>query len=202
MDQLLSEINTDHDLVCISALCHSVEDKVEFLSLKPALPLDEISDKFAVMMSTQSILFQEIWGRHMKLAATSVKRKEQLELTIEDIKCVIWDPTFTECKKLLDTLHDRSIKLAEVECYFRNSRHEDMTWQLRELSTSVHKCACADRPNNSRWIDGVVQHICDYQSLLTLSKAATIVLTLKTKLSLTGDFKAIETLAKEVCDKN
>ena len=170
-----------------------MENKIEFLSLKHALPLDEISDNFSVM-SSQSILFQEIWGGHMKLAATS-----QQELTIEAIKSVLWDPTFTECNELLDTLQDRSIKLHEVDRFFRDSKHEDIAFQLRELSTSIHKCVCADRTKcNLRWIGGAVQHICDYQSLLTLSKAASVVLTLKAKLSLTGNFKAVETLAKEV----
>ncbi len=197
MDHLLSEIGRDHSPAPINTLCKCGGDQVVFMSLKSALPLDEIMVKFDIMKSTQSSLFTEIWQRHMKNAAASVKRKERVELTIKDIKTVIWEPAFSECKHLLDSLRDRSIKLREVDYYFK-SIQQDMSWQLKSVYNGVNKCINPNFTQSSLWIDDVVQHMQEYWSLLTLSKAASVVITLKEKLCLTGDFKAIETLVNQV----
>lgn len=133
----------------------------------------------------------------MKNAEISVRRKERDILDIKDIKTLIWDEAFRECNHLLDTLRDRSIQLAEVDSYFK-SIQKDMTWELRRLNSGVLKCNYPSKTCSSPWIDDVVQHIHHYWTSLTLSKAAAVVIALKTKLCLTGDFKAIETLANQV----
>lgn len=198
LDLLRSEIDFDHRSAPINSLCQSIEGKVCFFSLLSAVPLDDITEMFAVMMSVQSTLFQDIWRKHMKNAAASVKQKKRAELTIEDIRIVIWDKTFQECNYLLDSLHDRSIKLFEVDSYFKSIQQQELVWQLKRLNAGVVKCVRLDESHNLLWIDGVVKHIHDYWSLLELSKAARVVIQLKTKLCLTGDFKAIDTLANEV----
>lgn len=134
----------------------------------------------------------------MKNAEASVRRKERAKLAIEDIKTLIWDKAFGECTILLDILHDRSIQLAKVDHYFR-SIQQNMSWELQTLNRGVQKCIGLS-VSSVHWIDGVVQHIHHYWTSLTLSRAAAVVITLKTKLCLTGDFKAIETLANQVCD--
>ena len=132
----------------------------------------------------------------MRNAEVSVRRKERDKLNIEDIKTLIWDKTFGECTHLLDTLHDRSIQLTEVDHYFMSI--QDMKWELQSLIFGVQKCINPSRPCSLHWIDDVIQHIRHYWTSLTLSKAAAVVIILKTKLCLTGDFRAIETLANQV----
>lgn len=198
LDDLRSEIDSNHKSSPINSLCQCVEKGPVFLSLQSALPLDGITTNFNIMRTSQSDLFQSILGKYMKNAAASVKRKEREKLTIEDIKTVIWDPTFTECVSLLNSLSDKSILLVNVDFYFK-SIQQNMEWQLRILNAGIDKCDSSQTPSHTKWIDDAVQHIKDYWSLLTLSKAARVVITLKNKLGLTGDFKAIETLADQVC---
>ena len=133
----------------------------------------------------------------MKNAEASVKRKERPTLGIEDIKTLIWNEAFGECNQLLNTLHDRSIELAQVDHYFKLIR-QDMIGELQRLNIGVLKCIDPSISCSLHWIDDVVQHIQDYWTSLTLSKAATVVIDLKTNLCLTGDFRAIETLTNQV----
>lgn len=149
------------------------------------------------MRCTQSPLFLEIWEKHKKKAATAVQRKERSKLVIEDIKTVLWIPTFEECVYLLKSLHDRSILLEDIDKYFESIKQE-MNWHLKKLNTGIRQCGNTQTPESGQWIDKAVEHINEYWSLLTLSKAAEIVIELKNKLGLTGDFKAIERLAYQV----
>ncbi len=193
MDELRSEIDSNHKSSPINSLCQCVEEGPVFLSLQTALPLDNIIVNFDNIINAQSGLFQDIWGKHMK---NSAKKNERGKLTIEDIKVAIWDPTFMECVSLLNSLCDRSILLVDVDSYFKSIK-QDMKWELRRLNAGICKCDSSQTSSNT-WIDDIVQLINEYWSLLTLSKAASVVITLKNKLCLTGDFKAIETLADQV----
>lgn len=195
--QLRLEVGANHSNAKVNTLCHSNGDQAKFLSLQSAMPLESIRKNFSSIVSGNSGLFQVIWQKHMKNAALSVRRKEKTKLAIPDIVTAIWEPTFLECTTLLDTLYYRSIKLVEVDHYFK-SMQQNMKWELETLCTGIHLCVQSHEQNNLRWIDGVVQHIEDYWSLLTLSKAAGVVMELKNKLNLSGDFKAIETLANQV----
>ncbi len=123
--------------------------------------------------------------------------KERAELVIEEIRTVLWDGSFEVCNYLLDSLHDRNIKLSEVDHYFRPIE-EDLPEQLQKLSTGVHNCINPGKSTDFKWIGDVVQHVKDYWSLLTLSEEAKAVIVLKTKLSLTGSFTAIEALTDQV----
>ena len=198
LDKLRSDIDSEHSCISVKALCQCSEDKTEFLSLQSAYPLDDITTNFNIMMSSQSILFQSIWKKHMAGAIAAVERKERAELTIEDIKTVLWEPAFKECNYLLDALHDRSIKLSEADSYFKDIQ-EEMTDQIQKLNFAVHKCVNPHEDVNVLWIDDAVQHIQDYWSLLTLSDQANEVMVLRTKLKLNdGNFEAIQTIASQV----
>ena len=197
LKELQSEIDSDHSSKPINTLCQKSGGEVTFLSLRSASPLDFFSEKFDIMTSTLSSLFQVIWEKHMKNAANSVKREEREDVTVNDIKILIWDKAFEECDYLLSSLKDRTMKLDEVDGYFRSIKMKELTWQLRRLCSGVHKCV-GTYQGDEAWIDSAVQHIKDYWTSLTLSKAAAVVITLKNKLCLTGDFVVVETLANQV----
>ncbi len=197
LDQLRAEVQYDHTTTPIKDLC-VIEDGIVFSSIKCALPLDGIRQQFNIMSSVHSTpFFREIWVKHMKKAAASVKRNERAELTVEDIKTAIWDPAFRECNYLLESLRDRSIKLIEVDCYFKT--REERKLQLQRLCSGVCKCISPDKWSDFGWIDDAIIHMESYWSLLNLSKAARVVMELKARLDLSGDFEDIETLAIEVC---
>ena len=144
----------------------------------------------------------------MKNVAASIERNERADLTIEDIRTVLWDGTFNECSDLLDSLYYRTIKLREVDQYFGDVKQSSIVSgilksHLLELCIGVYNCTNSDNVmlNNLTWIDSVVQDICCFWSMLTLTEEARAVIELKTKLSLTDDFEKVEILANLVCTK-
>ncbi len=206
MDQLLYDINRDWNFYSINSLCQCNGDKIIFTSPESALPLDNMDVMFAIMLASRSSLFILIWEQQMKNVAASIERNERAELTIEDIRTVLWDGTFNECSDLLDSLYNRTIKLREVDHYFGGVKQlsivsEELKSHLLELCRGVYNCTNSDKLNNLKWIDDVVQDICCFWSMLTLTKEARAVIELKSNLSLTDDFKKVEILANPVCTK-
>ncbi len=204
LDQLLHDINRDWNSSSINSTCQYDGDKIIFTSPESALPLGNMDVMFAIMLASRSSLFFLIWEQQMKNVAASIERKERADLTIEDIRTVLWDGTFKECSDLLDSLYSRTIKLREVEFYFgkvklSSTLPDTLKGYLLELCRGVHNCIGSDRLNNLTWIDDVVQDICDFLSMFTLTKEARAVIELKTKLSLTDDFEEVEILANPVC---
>ena len=192
MDQLLCDIDSDQKLAPINTLCKFTENTISFLSPQSALPLHDIDIKFDIMLSSESTLFLEIWNEHTNSAAEKTGRAQ---LTIDEIRTVLWDGTFEACYRLLQTLRDRSIKLSEVDHYFKHNGDE-FPEQLRKLNVGLHQCI--NKQSDCSWIDDSVHHIRDYWSLLTLSEEAKAIMSLKKRLSLTNDFTAINSLTDQV----
>lgn len=197
LHDLRAEINADYRDTPINELCISVKGEIKFLSMRSAFPLDEISWKFDTMFRNYSTeLFHIVWKSHMK-AASGIAIKTSTTLVIEDIKTKIWDPAFDECKSLLDSVHDRSIKLVDVDRYFRHIDKRDML--LHRLHNGVMECLGVVRHKiNLEWIHTAVNLMMEYWSLVNLADAARTLMTLKNKLNLSGDFSLIRTIAEEV----
>ncbi len=194
MEELKTEIRRDHKDKPIKDLCAIDNGKVIFTLLQLALPLEDIPTKFDVMFSKyQNKLFEKIWNDHMKKA----RRKSESELTIASIKTDIWDPSFHRCRTLLDSLRDRSIKLSEVDQYFREVK--DREHQISALCSGVEMCNDGRVTGDCRqWISTAVDMMDQYWSVCQQAKAAKIVMDLKEKLKLSGDFSLIEGIASQV----
>lgn len=137
-------------------------------------------------------LVQEMWMSTSADASHACKN-----LVIEDIKTKIWDPTFEKCKHLLESVHDRSIKLVDVDLYFQH--FEDRELFLQRLQKGVIKCSEGSvQMKDMGWIRTAVDLMKEYWSLKGLVGAAENVLTLKNKLNLSGDFSLMETIVEEV----
>ena len=166
--------------------------KIEYLSLQSAIPLDEIALNFDTMFRKFSTnLIHAIWEAHMNAASQKCK-----ELMIMDIKHKIWEPTFRECLNLLESLHDRSIKLVDVDRHFSKIKEKEK--ELRCLNDGVTMCCNLKKNQNLDWIHTAVNLMKEYWTLLSLAEAARILISLKDRLSLSGDFSLIQTIAEEV----
>ncbi len=196
MEELKNEISKDHRDKPIKDLCviNNDNDKVISTLLHLALPLEDIPIKFDVLFSKyQNKLFQKIWDDHVK----KTQRKSESELTIASIKTDIWDPSFHRCCTLLDSLQDRSIKLSEVDQYFREVK--DREHQIFALCYGVEMCKDGRVIGDGRqWIYTAVDMMDQYWSVCQQAKAAEIVMDLKEKLKLSGDFSLIEDIAIQV----
>lgn len=140
----------------------------------------------------QNNIFAKIWKDTLKKASMSVP-----QLTIQHIVTKIWEPTIAACVELLDSLNDHSIKLSDVDTYFKMSG---------EIQEEIHKLYngvqfCFDKPANisyPHWILTAVHLMQQYWALQKTASAASIVLQLREKLNLTGDFNLIGILANKV----
>ena len=181
----------------IKVLCVKKEENFSFLSLESATPLDNIKIKFDIILRNFSGLFSKIWNEHMKTAATA-KWKSGSELTIPDIKTEIWEPAFTECQTLLDSLRERTIQLGAVNRYFKSVDQKKR--MIQSLYAGIEKCMNNEVwDHDPHWITVAVDLVDKYWSLHEIVEVADVVLNLKGKLGLTGDFTLIETLVKQVC---
>lgn len=198
LDELKDEIVADHYETPINKLWKFEEGKVEYLSLQSAIPLDEIAQNFDILFRKVSTnLVHAIWNSHMMKAASYVDSEVSEELNIMDIKTKIWEPTFEECLSLLDSLYDRSIKLVDVDRHF--SKIKDIEKELRSLHDGVMQCSGNEKQReNLDWILTAVKLMEEYWSLLKLADAAKTVIALKDRLSLSGDFSLIQTIAEQV----
>ncbi len=187
----------DHRDKPIRDLCSINNGKVIFTLLHSALPLEDVPTKFDFMFNKhQSKLFEKIWNHHLKKA----RKKSESELTIASIKTDIWDPSFHRCLTLLDSLQNKSIKLSEVDQYFREVK--DRERQISALCSGVEMCKDGRVTGDGRqWISTAVHLMDKYWSICELARAAEIVIDLKGKLKLSGDFSLIEGIASQVmCD--
>lgn len=157
--------------------------------MRYAFPLDEILDKFYVMFRDHSTeLVCTVWKFHMKKASSTI-------LLIKDITTKIWEPTFEQCKRLRDSVQNQSIKLHDVDLYFRHIEKIEMN--LHRLHCGIMKCMGIVR-REVDWINKAVELMEEYWSIINLSDAAKTIMTLKKKLKLSGDFSLIQTIAEEV----
>ncbi len=191
MEELKDDIRRDHP---IKDFCVTDNDKVIFTLLQSAVPLDNIPIKFDLMFSKyQNKLFEKIWDDHLKKA----RRKSESELTIASIKTDIWDPSFHRCLTLLKSLQDRSIKLSEVDQNFREVK--DREHQISALCSGVEMCNDGRETEDGReWISIAVHLMDQYWSICEMAKAAEVVMHLKEKLKLSGDFSLIKSIANQV----
>jgi hypothetical protein len=191
LDELNAELKVNHNCIPINELCEFENGKVKFLSLSSAFPIDEIACKFDILFrefSTDIVL--NIWRCHMKKVSSTH------ELLIKHIKTKIWDPTFDECKWLLESLCNRTIKFAEVDKYFLGIEEKER--QLYHLHCGVMACMGNDEHEaSSSWIPETMKALEDYWSLRKLTPIARMVMILKEKLELFGDFSAIQSIANE-----
>ena len=192
LDELRLAIDCDHSFVSMKSLSQSTGKEVTYLLPESAVPLGDIDVKLDIMLSSKSVLFEHIWEKQKNTAAASIER-----LVIEDIRTVLWENSFKECNCLLDSLIDRSIKLGDVNFYFRPIENR-MERELQKLCSGVQSCANPGQVKSTAWIDNLIRHIQDFWSLLTLAEEAKAMMALKSKLLLTDDFEAVLTLSNQV----
>ncbi len=191
LEELRTEIRRDHKDKPIKDLCVIDNGKVIFSLLHLALPLEDIPMKFDFMFSKyQNKLFEKIWDDHLKKA----RRKSESELTIASIKTDIWDPSFHRSLTLLDSLRDRSIKLSEVDQYFKEVK--DRERQISALCSGVEMCKDGRVIGDGhQWISTAVHMMDGYWSIC---KLAEIIMELKEITKLSGDFSLVEGIASQV----
>ena len=134
------------------------------------------------------------------MLALKTEARTKLKVTFADVVPKIWTPVFTQCCRLLDSIQSREIQLRDVDEYFHQyNGGEEIFQHLRCLYSGIEACNCRT-VKETRWIRTSVDLMEQYWALCGQAEAANIILDLKRRLYLTGNFQIIEYVAGQVTE--
>lgn len=194
LNTLLHTIKKDVMLKPVSLLCNTSvsSGNVIFHCFEDASPLQPFLKQFAYLSDDYpSMLFGFIWKEEI------FAHDHSHEVTFSDVATCIWQPVFEKCCVLIDGVQSRTIKLKDVDYYFRQFRGDNISDDLKCLFSAI-EAFYGRRVTNCDWIRKAVHRMEQYWALCEQGKAAKTVLDLKQKLHLTGDFRVIEDVADRV----
>ena len=123
-------------------------------------------------------------------------------LKIADIHTSVWQPAFVHSQTMLEQLHDQSMKLVDVDKFFKHYRSKQLESQLMTLFMGVNACRDLKGETNGTFIKRAVRRMNEYWDLCRYRDAANMFLELRSVLDLKGDFRNVERLSTEVRDKH
>ena len=188
-----AELREDFSKELINTLCvRNENDGVQLKCFLSAGSLLKFANEFQVVSGQKygSDLFMDLW-RNAVLQATT----QNPELTLDDIFPLVWQPCIQQCKQLLKSLMDLSMKLSDVNIVLEPHMARLET-QLQSLFKGINEITQSSV--NSLLIDKAVLRVRDYWNLCQYQKGADIFLGLKTSLKLAGDFHLVERLSQQV----
>ena len=162
-----------------------------------AQPLESILTMYHILsIRYPSDLFARIWKSVLKSVA-----KAKMAITFAEVVTRIWDPVFQQCCILLESVRSRTMKLRDVDQYFK--QYEKNPKLICDHLLSLHSGieACLNHgPVVSAWINSSVDFMVHYWILCEQAEAAKVVLHLKEILNITGDFDIVENVASKVTE--
>ena len=135
----------------------------------------------------------KIWKKKLQEAFT-----DKPDLSIDDIYQDVWQPCLTQCKQLLKSLMELSMKLSDVDD-FLGPHQTHLETHLQLLFKGINEVSKLN-PNSLPELEIAVRRVRDYWYLRRYQKGADIFLRLSTSLGLTkGDFRQVQRLSQQVC---
>ena len=194
LKELEAELKKNINKVAISTMCVRNEkgDKKVICFLSAGSLLKFASD-FEVVSGQKygSDMFIETWKRHLQQAIT-----DDAELSLDNIFQIVWQPCVEECRKLLQSLIELTMKLSDVDIILghHKARLETQLQLLFKGITEITK-----KSDNPSLIDRAARRIRDYWNLRRYQEGADTFLRLKNSLGLIrGDFRLVERLSQQV----
>ena len=195
--ELRSDFNFAYEKISIGSLFKITGDpnKVDcaHLLIAKGVPAELTRCLCVVGRKHQNDLFDTYWRQQCdscgQLASFTAVQKE------------VCEPVVKECVQLLQSLEERCITLEEVERCFWKFEIPELSQNLLKLCEGIRECF----PTNTTislgksWIPSVIKDIQVYKRISTFINTANVILKLKISMNLTGDFVAVDTLAKQVC---
>ena len=192
MDELIEELGANHEVEQIGELCQIKDNRIVPGFFKSGQQIFPIIDKFHILYSIYPNQFFLYFLKQSLKAITS----PNLATFVADI----WDPVYSQCSVLVESIEHKNIKLKEVHKVYEYIRKkDDIKFQLHRLYLALERCQ--NRTPSSvapQWISDCIIHMNCYLSLCRQSDAAKLILELKSKLGLFGDFSLVERVEKQV----
>lgn len=197
--RLVFMIQKEIALKPVYLLCYTnaSSGNVIFNCFEDASPLEPFLKQFMYLFDDYpSKLFTFIWR-----SAISAHKPKTMQcspaLTFDDIATNLWRSVFVKCCELIDSVRSMTIKLEDVDFYFRQFRGDCISDDLKSLFSAIEACH-GRKLTACTWIRNAVYRMEQYWALCEQGKAAKTVLELKNRLHLTGDFHIIEDVASKV----
>ena len=191
MDQLIEEVRENHEQLKVNDLN---TDDTQFVSthFKSGLTVQPILTHFYVIFNECPSKF----SRHF----LKVALKKITSLSLASFVTDIWEPVYSKCLSFVESVRLKTIKLGEVHnIYEYVGDKEEVKTHLHFLQSALEKCQ--NRKPVSvppKWMHDAIEHMGFYLSLCDESHAANLILELKTKLRLGGNFEMVEKVAKQM----
>ncbi len=167
--------------------------KVQPICFLSAGSLLKFAGEFEVVSGQKygSNIFIEIWRRNLQQAIT-----DNAELSVDDIYLAVWQPCLGECRNLLQSLLDLTMKLSDVDIVL-GPHQARLETQLQLLFKGIAEIT--KKSEDPSLIERAARRIRDYWNLRQYQEGADTFLRLKDSLRLTkGDFQLVERLSQQV----
>ncbi len=125
--------------------------------------------------------------------------KIKLRVTFDNFVEIIWNTFIKKCREFLNDIRERTINLKTIYEIEENcTKCDELESQLRKLNLGIEAYLNHDLSKlNHAWISESVCKIKSYLSTCNQVKAANMILQLKTKLKITGDFEIVAHMAQQ-----
>jgi hypothetical protein len=194
LTELQAELEKDIDKELISTMCvRNQNDTIDLKCFLSAASLLKFANEFQVIGGEThcSEIFLGFWRRAMDEAIT-----DNPQLSLSDIYASVWQPSLGRCRKLLESLENRSIKLSDVDTDLQPYCDRLVT-QLELLHERMAEIT--HKSGNLPLIKQAAQRVREYWNLCRYQRGANTFLELKKTLGLTtGDFHLVEKLSLQV----
>ena len=188
-----AELKKDINKEAISTMCvRNEKDDIQLKCFPSAVSLLMFAGEFEVISGQKygNDFFNEIWRRNLQQAVTNN------ELTLNDVFQTVWQPCIKECRMLLQSLMDLTMKLSDVDVILEPHRVR-LEIQLKLLVDAM--TAISIKFENPSRIDKASRRVREYWNLRQYQQGASTFLRLKDSLGLTtGDFQLVQKLSQQV----
>ena len=192
--ELEAELETDINRMFINTLCvRNEDDSIQLICYLSAGSLLKFANEFEVITGARhcSEIFLDVWRKTLRLAVA-----DNPQLSLRDIYASVWQPSVEQCKSLLDSLLDLSMKLSDVDANLEHHQTHLET-QLHLLFKGMAEITM--KPGNPSLIDKAARRVREYWNLRRYQEGADTFLKVKNTLGLTkGDFRLVERLSQQV----
>ena len=191
LTELQAELRKDIDKELINTMCvrNEKDSSIQLICFHCAGSLLEFAKDFQIFSGSE--IFLSIWKRTLQQAIT-----DNPQLSLNNVYDSVWQPSLKQCRKLLESLIDLSMKLSDIDT--------DLQPYCNRLDTQLELLynKMAETTQKSRDLSQIKQaarRVRDYWNLCQYQKGADTFLKLKNSLGLTkGDFQLVEKLSQKV----
>ena len=190
MDQLIEELNENHELIKVSELQCLERSNIFFKSGQGIQPF----------LKHFGIIFKKYPNRFSEHFIETALQNSTF-LSLPTFKSDIWEPVYTKCLSFMVSIKHKTIKLCEVHNIYNKylGQKHDIKYQLNSLQSALDECQDI-KPITvvPQWIEDAVEHMTSYLSFCKQSTAAELILNLKETLRLSGNFELVEEVAEQM----